>query len=165
MTIFLYGEKRVGKDTVADVIEKYIKVDRFSFAKKPKEIFCKIKGISLDDFEKNKEKYRKDLIWFSEEIKKGYPYIWADFVKKQMNVTKINLITDLRFKVEYERIKEVDNVIVIHVIDKNIKEEFIEKIDFDKEIILDNTEKDINKLKDKVKKILIEIGVLNDRKN
>jgi len=162
MTILLYGEKRVGKDTVADIIEEFIKVDRFSFAKKPKEIFCKLKGISLDDFEKNKEKYRKDLIWFAEEMKKGYPYIWVDFVKRQMNVTKVNLITDLRFKVEYEKIKEIDNVVVIHIIDKNIKEENIDKIEFENVFILDNTEKDIDKLKNKVKNILIKTGAIND---
>jgi hypothetical protein len=162
MTILLYGEKRVGKDTVADIIEKFININRFAFAKKPKEIFCKIKNISLEYFENNKEKYRSEFNWFAEEMKKGYPYIWVDFVKKQMNVTEINLITDLRFNVEYEKIKEIDNIKVIHIIDKNIKEENIDKIKFNEEIILDNTEKDINKLQNKVKDILIKIGVLND---
>jgi hypothetical protein len=161
MTILIYGEKRVGKDTTADLIEDYFKnnninYERYSFAKLPKEIFCKLKNISINEFENNKEKYRNELIWFAEEIKKVYPDFWVKAVIKKLDVRKINIISDLRFKIEYEKIKEVDNILILHIIDKNIKEQNIDKIEFENEIIIDNTKKDIKYLKNKVEKIIKE---------
>lgn len=164
MTILIYGEKRVGKDTVADLIEEYfknkgIKPNRYSFASLIKKIICNIKEISCKELEKNKKKYRKYLIWLGEEIKKVYPDFWVKSIIKQLDVTKINIISDCRFEIEYKKIKEIDDVIFIHVIDKNIKEEYPEKFDVENEIIIDNTEKNLNKLKEKINKVMEELNV------
>ena len=145
--IALYGEKRVGKDTTADIILKYKPLKRVAFADLPKEIFCKTLNITREELEENKEKYRPALNRFSEEMKNHFGKdVWAKVVKDE-NV----IITDLRFIEEYEYIKKF-NPIIIHIVDKNKKEENIHNLPFHFEI--DNTEKDLKVLEDNIIKIL-----------
>jgi len=157
MIIALYGEKRVGKDTVANILLKYIKYKRVAFADIPKDIICKTFNITLEEFEEHKDHYRPFLINFAEYMKKikGKDY-WAKMALE--SEYKNILITDLRFKEEYNYIKQF-NPIIIHIVDKNIPEKYIHKLPHDYEI--DNTEKDLVKLEGQVLKILEELNLYN----
>jgi len=152
MIIALYGEKRVGKDTTADIIKKYFPTfQRVAFADIPKEIISKTFGITkeqFDDLKNTNEVYRQYLVNFAETMKKYFGNdIWA---KLAINSEDNILITDLRFKEEYDYIKKY-NPIIIHIVDKNINEKHIHKLPYDYEI--DNTEKDLIKLEEKILKI------------
>jgi len=151
MTIALYGEKRVGKDYTCKILQKYLPYKRIAFADIPKNIICKTLNISLTEFENNKEKYRPYLIRFAEEMKN---YFGKDIWCKMVNVTDNTIITDLRFKEEYDCIKKY-NPIIIHIIDKNIPETNIHKLPFHYEI--DNTSKDSQKLEFQILSILRQI--------
>ena len=151
MIIALYGEKRVGKDTTANILQKYFpNLEKRAFANIPKNILCKTLNISLAEFENNKEKYRPYLIRFAEEMKKYFGKdIWAKLVTKD-NI----LITDLRFKEEYEYIKKF-NPIIIKIIDKNILQKNIDILPYD--YIINNSKKDLKSLEEQVQKIVKKI--------
>jgi dephospho-CoA kinase len=153
MIIALYGEKRVGKDTTAKILQKYLpNFKKVAFADIPKDILCDTFEIDREKFEdlKNTDPiFRKYLINFAESMKRYFGKdIWAKLaLKESQNI----IISDLRFKEEYDYIKKF-NPIIIHIIDKNIKEQDIDKLPFDFEI--DNTEKNQKKLEIQIKDIL-----------
>jgi dephospho-CoA kinase len=154
MIIALYGEKRVGKDTAAELLHQELPHFRkVTFARIPKEILSQTCGISLQQFENLKNEdptFRQYLINFAESMKKYFGKdIWVKLALKD-GIDNI-IITDLRFEEEYEYIKNF-NPIIIHIKDDNIKETDIDKLPYDFEI--DNTEKNIPKLKAQIKKIL-----------
>jgi len=153
MIVMLYGEKRVGKDEVAKIFQEK-GFTRLAFADKPKEMVCGMLNIPLKWFEKYKSMYRDKLIYFAEEMKKIDKNIWANAVLTQIEDNKNYVISDLRFLVEYEFFKNED-IKIIHIKDKNIKETDIDKILFDYEI--DNSIKDKSVLKGKVEEIYKKI--------
>jgi len=155
MLIAFYGEKRTGKDTSAEILHKLLPdFKKTSFAYIPKKILAQTFGISIEKFEELKntdEIFRQYLINFAETMKEYFDqYVWAKLAISGENL----IITDLRFKEEYDYIKKY-NPIIIHIVDRNIKEENIDKLPFHFEI--DNTEKDIKLLIKKIKKVYNDI--------
>lgn len=133
--IFLCGFCRSGKDYFADKLiskqslEEYnlynfpIDLDfsnclRVSFAHQLKVLFCEKNNIDLDYLEENKERYRYKLIEFAKEIRKYNDAYFAQHILEKIRESDKNLIliTDLRFKVEYETIVKIyKNVKVFQV--------------------------------------------------
>ena len=97
--------------------------------------------------------YRTYLIRFAEKMKQELGNdLW---IKLALKDKKDNfIITDLRFKDEFDYLKKY-NIIIIKIIDKNIKETDIDQLEYD--YLIDNTNKDILELEDKVNKIIKEI--------
>ena len=163
MIIALYGEKRVGKDTTADILQKYLpSFKRIAFADIPKKILSKTLNLSINEFnnlKNNNENYRNMLIKFAEEMKNYLgKNIWAKIALHNFDLNKDKiLITDLRFIEEYIYIQKYNPIIIIKIKDKNIQETNIHSIPYN--YIIDNTEKNLEKLEKNVKKILKSIDI------
>jgi hypothetical protein len=79
--------------------------------------------------------------------------IWAKLTLQNEDPNSL-LITDLRFKEEYDFIKQF-NPIIIKIINNNIEEKNIDKLPY--HFIIDNTEKNYKLFEEKIQKILKEI--------
>ena len=159
MIIAFYGEKRTGKDTSAEMLHKLLpKYKKVSFAEIPKKILCKTFGITMEQLEKLKnedDRFRQYLINFAEGMKDYLGKdIWANLAISDENL----IITDLRFEEEYNYIKKF-NPLIIHIVNKNIEEKYIDKLPFDIEI--DNTKRDLKSLENKIKKVK---NIIDERK-
>lgn len=69
--ISLSGHISAGKNYIADLVEKQFGYKQFMLAAIPKEIVCRVHGITLKELEdrKNKEKYRQEIIDYAEKLK------------------------------------------------------------------------------------------------
>lgn len=135
--IFLCGFCRSGKDYFADKLmnkeslEEYnlgdfpIHLDfsnclRLSFAHQLKLLFSKQNNIDILYLEENKERYRHEIIKFAKEIRKYNDAYFAEHVLEKIKESdkELILITDLRFKIEYETILNVYDDIKIFQIER-----------------------------------------------
>lgn len=93
---------------------------RLSFAMKLKELFCEKYGLDIKYLEENKKFYRNKIIEFAKEIRKYDDSYFARHILKQIEASNKNiiLITDLRFKIEYETIKQKYNDVSIYYIQR-----------------------------------------------
>ena len=69
--ISLSGNIGAGKDTIAKLATKQFGYKQFMLAAIPKEIVCRVNGITLEYLEdrKNKENYRQEIIDYAEKLK------------------------------------------------------------------------------------------------
>lgn len=124
MIIALCGKKGCGKDTFAQFLCKYIDCQQLSFAGPIKGILQDIYGFSPEDIEyykrtnksfifgKRELTLRQFMQEFGEHMKFIDPEIWAKALRVKINPNKINIITDLRFPIEYEYLKELNLTVV-----------------------------------------------------
>lgn len=126
--ILLSGTKGSGKTTAANFILEHFKdlnIQTYSFADIPKDLIHTI--FKLDNETSNNLKRREDLKLFGglslrelyerfSEYQKHYftNYVWADFVYEEIlknyDKSDYHLITDLRFKEEFESINNIKNI-------------------------------------------------------
>lgn len=122
--ICIIGNCGVGKDYLCNYIIKSfesIKFKRFAFADRIKDIYSYIFSISLDDIEIKKrldnDETRNNIIKLSGGIKKYIDKdIWINIVIKEMNECVDNyipIITDMRYINEYNKMKDMFDIIVI----------------------------------------------------
>lgn len=181
--LLIAGSKGTGKDYLCSLIIEELKkhnivAQRYAFADKPKEMLCQMFGISLDDFNKYKNKkskiYVKDkdqyveltdfrslIQTFGTEVMQGTfgKNVWVDFLIDNINSDKdidISVISDFRFKHE-----DISNKKIL-IINKDIKEndQHISENDLKDThfpIIVDNTSQpDLSKQIDKIMTYLFE---------
>lgn len=107
--ISLSGNIGAGKSTIARLATKQFGYKQFMLAAIPKEIVCRVKGITLEYLEdrKNKEKYRQEIIDYAEKLKEVNSYIFCKDVYQRIlkdlgstNPTYKYLVVDMRFPFE-----------------------------------------------------------------
>ena len=115
--IGISGAARSGKDTFADCLidvfsSMNINAHKMSFANQLKfEVrdFLQ-KTIGIDSFTQDDEEkkiIRPFLVtWGSEVRRKQNPNVWIDHVEAQLDESKVNIITDVRFENEMEWLKQ-----------------------------------------------------------
>jgi hypothetical protein len=114
--ILLTGVKGSGKDTIATELIRYYgpdRVKRYAFADPLKAELSKLLKVPLAELEENKAFFRPILTWYGTEFKREYrktPHIWVNKLlnelKKDLGSVRIGIITDLRFHLEYEALKD-----------------------------------------------------------
>ena len=107
--ISLSGNIGAGKDTIAKLATKQFGYKQFMLAAIPKEIVCRVNGITLEYLEdrKNKEKYRQEIIDYAEKLKEVDLRVFCKDVYQQIlkdvnstNPTYKYLISDARYPFE-----------------------------------------------------------------
>lgn len=116
--IGLSGKKKSGKNTVANFITSMSSqpVQQLAFATNLKIAVAKLMQVSAVEIEANKELYRGLLQWYGTEYMKG-KYGQDYWIKKLGNEivvmdVPVIVITDVRFKLEADFIKDCDGIIV-----------------------------------------------------
>ena len=128
--IVLSGNKRVGKDTVANFLQDFFfygKCKLFSFARPIKEMTSALLGIPFIVLEQNKDKSVHEIglthllkgktpRTFFKEIgdmfcKQYGKEVFADLILRECkkSLYEYNIITDMRFKHEYNLLKDLKN--------------------------------------------------------
>lgn len=111
MNIAISGKQGSGKDFVADVLAEKLGLSNTKLAMAVKEKFSEITGIPLSEVEQLKNTNplaRSFIIYISEREKLDNPYYWVDRIIDKDNI----VISDFRFKVEAERFKEKDYILI-----------------------------------------------------
>ena len=115
----LSGNIEAGKSTIAKLATKQFGYKQFMLAAIPKEIVCRVNGITLEYLEdrKNKEKYRQEIIDYAEKLKEVdlrvfckdvYQLILKDL--SSTNSTCRYLVSDMRYPFEAEYFRELVNI-------------------------------------------------------
>jgi dephospho-CoA kinase len=114
LIVAISGKARSGKDTVARYIKRaYGGFKKVSFAAELKQKLAKKLGVTLQEIEENKNKYRPALIELGLEDPRGRT---DAFLEEHMRKEDLLLITDLRFQYEAEAIlKATTNTILIRI--------------------------------------------------
>lgn len=133
MIIGIIGNKGVGKDTVANYIEQNINrmFAKIAFADKLKFICSLLTQTPLEDWYNQKLKdtpikneyfkkytYREFMQKLgTDAIRTVFPNMWVDCLFASIDNSKYNyIISDIRFKNEYDAIAKYEDSIFIHVI-------------------------------------------------
>lgn len=116
---------KVGKDEIAKYLVKRYNFKRIAFGDVLKQDITKIKNITLEELEQNKENYRDLLISHGENKRKEDPLYWVNQTIKSNNIDFNNLkqnivISDVRRIDELKWLKQLNdkykNVYIIEVI-------------------------------------------------
>lgn len=117
--ISLSGSIGSGKDTIARLATKQFGYKQFMLAAIPKEIVCRVNGITLEYLEdrKNKEKYRQEIIDYAEKLKEVNLHIFCNDVHQRIlkdlgstNFTCNYLVSDMRYLFEAEYFRELTRI-------------------------------------------------------
>jgi hypothetical protein len=166
--ILINGLKRSGKDFSANILlEKLPNSEKIAFADPIKRILSNTLEISIDEFDDFKNNhydikydsksltFRKFIQNFGESVKNEFGNdIWAKLARDKILSSKKDyiIISDFRFLVEYETLKDLDIVTLkindnsIQNDDTHISENELNDFEFDYQI--DNTKKDPEILED-----------------
>lgn len=120
--VLLTGKTKAGKDEAARILKKMgYNFERLAFADKLKAAVAHAKGITVEEMEANKETHRPDLILAGKVGRYVDPLIWiktVDWSKaKQTDV----VVTDVRFKNEWDFIEDLAKKNNLKVIKARIK--------------------------------------------
>lgn len=124
--IMICGNATVGKDSLTDCFlgilsEKGIKCSNDAFANSIKYdlMDCIQSRLGIDvllPFPEEKKIIRPILVAYGEAAKKVNPLIWVDSVLERIkHKDEIIIISDCRFPIEIERVKEFHDVKIIHL--------------------------------------------------
>ena len=119
--IIFSGKQYSGKDTAAKILMEFLpQYKRFAMGDVIKIEYSKIHGISFDEIESNKSKYRQGLIdlgnWGREQ-NKDY---WLTKILAQKGSI---VVTDVRLKHEYELFKSAGAISIRIETDRDIREQ------------------------------------------
>ncbi|MGN0014925.1 MAG: AAA family ATPase [Candidatus Gastranaerophilaceae bacterium] len=110
--ITLSGKQFCGKDTVAKILlERLEGFRRIGLADAIKIKYANKTGLTVEEIEKNKSKYRPDLIALGNEGRAINPDYWINTILEQNNNV---IVPDVRMPHEVERFKE-NNAFCIRV--------------------------------------------------
>lgn len=118
--IGLTGRKKSGKDTVCEIIgeflnERGISWKRFAFADPLKRELANACGVTVEEINAQKDRYRGGLQWWGTEFRRGQdPEYWT---KQTLNFIRYStadvvIITDCRFDNEAEMLRGIGGVII-----------------------------------------------------
>jgi len=121
MIIGISGKKRSGKDTVFSMIDAItaheVRTTRTAFGDQIKQEIAESMGISADDINADKERFRPLLQWWGAEFRRGY--CGEDYWIKKMRLAAAAwyardwlIITDVRFPNEAELVRELNGVLI-----------------------------------------------------
>ena len=117
--ISLSGNIGAGKDTIAKLATKQFGYKSFMLAAIPKEIVCRVNGITLEYLEdrKNKEKYRQEIIDYAEKLKEVDLRVFCKDIYQRIfkdlgstNPTYNYLVSDMRYPFEADYFRELANI-------------------------------------------------------
>jgi hypothetical protein len=180
MLIGIHGKKYCGKDTVSDYICNKYEYTKYSFATPIKDV-CKILfGFSEEQINGTK-KEEIDEIWnitprdamqkigteFGQyqihemlpELKCDKRLFWVKHFENNYNKDKNIIIADLRFKHEYNTIKQLGGIVIKVKRDSNYNDEHVSENELNNEkfdYIIDNN-KSKEELYNKINNIIINI--------
>jgi len=182
------GFHRCGKDTAAKIVQSFLeskglRVKKFAFAQYLKEYCAKTLGISVEELEEMKN--NNDLIQLQDSKLTSREYIillgnalrktlnnegfWGELVIKEIeeNIGKdfdIAIITDARFKIEFDLIKNQSKNNLIIRVDSDLDDcfyndnekdiELIEENPSEKTYFVYNKKGELDQFKDKLEKII-----------
>lgn len=108
--IIFSGKQFCGKDTIAKILLENLKdFKRIGLADSIKLEYSKRTGLSVEEIEKNKSKYRQDLIALGNEGRSISPDYWINVILKQnFNV----IVPDVRMPHEVEKFKEFNAFLI-----------------------------------------------------
>jgi hypothetical protein len=190
--ILISGKKRSGKDCTGELIKNFIpKTKIFRFADPIKEIIAKTFNISLEELEEYKNNtdqfgleikaypnnqpdstikhinFREILQRFGTEAMKPIfgERVWVEATAKKLEGEEISIITDFRFKEEYNLLNKQYEVYTIKIYNNNLEdtdshasETELDEANFKYDFYIDNTDQpDItNDIKDILNIILTD---------
>ena len=182
--IVLSGKKRVGKDTVANLFNDYTqrKYELRAFAEPVKEIVSKVtrqtpytldlfkdfKMVGIDSIDSNltiRELYRKTADFYKDLLGEDIftKIMMRNLVCEKSKYPRV-IITDMRFKVEYEQMKKLDPVFIrvkcrIGNMDTHPSEIDLDDVpDSDFHFVIDNSGTR-TQLKEQVQAIVKKLGI------
>jgi len=159
--ILISGYKRSGKDYITNEIKEAYGIESLTFATPLKQIMATTLGISVDKLEALKndpsQKWENSGVSFSarellqrfgtDAMKKEFgDDIWTRMLYYNLPSSGVVVVSDWRFKVEYEYLSTRCKVLTVRVTDRNIintdqHPSEIELDDFDFDVHIDNTVK------------------------
>jgi hypothetical protein len=99
--ILLIGRSKSGKDEFFKILKDAgVNVHRVSMADKLKQLTADLLNISLEELEKNKEKYRDFLIYGGNLVRKISSTYWVEEAAKSIPIkdkNKLYVVTDVRY--------------------------------------------------------------------
>ena len=112
--ITLSGKQFCGKDTVAKILLEELKdFRRIGLADSIKLEYSKRTGLTVDEIEKNKSQYRKDLIALGNEGRAVSQDYWTEVILRQnCNV----IVPDVRMPYEAEKFKSENAYLILSLI-------------------------------------------------
>jgi len=165
--IGISGKKRTGKNTVAGIIKSLtnLSVKEFSFADELKKDVSRMCKTNIAAIETNKELYREMLqAWGMYKRKSvGSDYWIAQTFQNILNdESNIAIITDVRFRNEYEYIRKIGGLLVrvsrdTGLIDQHPSETELDSVhDFDGIILNTGT---LEHLTEDVKEMMVKFNI------
>jgi len=160
--VLIAGDKRAGKDTVANIIADRIeKVTILHYADLMKEILAETLGMSLEELETKKNdynfKHREYLQRFGMKMREVFGEdVWVDKLKAVIqHIPSDHLIVIPDFRIPNEALDGATTIKVINPrakrTDKHISENALNNFKFDVTVINDGT---LEQLDDKVEDVL-----------
>ena len=118
--IGLSGRKQSGKDTVASMIEELVlgPVAKIAFADALKHEVCKLLGVTREEIEADKARFRGILQWWGTEWRRNENrYYWIEQLDVAVDCArkggaKLTIITDCRFPNEADYVKSKGGIVV-----------------------------------------------------
>ena len=110
--VVISGKQFSGKDTVANILKKYLSTFKFApLADAIKIEFSKEKNLTFNEIERNKPIYRAELIVLGNKRRTEDPNYW---IKKVLSIDSNIIVTDIRLKYEIKTFEKL-NAIKIRV--------------------------------------------------
>lgn len=115
--IGLSGRKRSGKDTVCDIIKRLLpdtSVERIAFADALKEEVSRVLGVTIDEIEADKARFRGMLQWWGTEWRRHQDIeYWIKQARLKINASTADVVvvTDVRFQNEADLIRELGGLV------------------------------------------------------
>jgi len=180
VTLFIGHKRKSGKDTFADYLQEELdnidlKHYRTAFANPIKEAFAAAHDTTVDEvnYLKNTDngKTRNKIIKFSAKMESMFKDIWKKITEKEFESVDgkvdVILVSDFRFKAEYEYFKEKYEPITLKVHRRDVTDSTKPEIDLDDyefDITVDNTEgRTLDDLREAAKEIalILETVLIN----
>jgi hypothetical protein len=119
LLIGISGKKRSGKDTVYELIAKASskRVRRYAFADALKKEVSKACGVTPEEIEQNKDRFRLILQGWGTEFRRSIDQeYWTEQLRKTLKTAHLHcdvaVVTDVRFKNEAELVKELGGKLI-----------------------------------------------------
>ena len=168
MLIGISGKKRSGKDTVGEIMLEWLQGNlgtaaRVAFADQLKEEVARATGVSLEQIESDKVRWRPILQWWGVEFRRHYfgqDYWLRKMVEKLLTMDEeFAVVTDVRFRDEADYIRASGGFVVRVERETGLQDGHVSELNLDGYDDFDyvlNNHKDIDSLELKVDRVLTD---------